>query len=546
MSTASVRKSARLTRTTESSTKNKNNKISNGQSRITEFVNVKKRATFNATDSAKKIVNSLDADETAVSAKPEEPTGTPVKIKRKQVKRDEMWESVKKFGVLTPSPSTESVTECVIEPSFTVKSSASVKDQCASVNDHFASASTSTSVEGKPAKVPAYKRFAHLIEGVRDQKVAKTTRSESLTSSPSEILTSISTTSPISSTTTSSKSTSAAFDTLPGPWLPLNDKWSFYEKLIFNVDSLCVLAAGRSQPCVFHKIQKTLENVLNRQVPIDQIERLNTLLPEAYEFRESRVIVQGRRVDSVALSVPGIGEADSSAALLHDRKEKVRGQVQKYLIESHAEEFEYSKSVIPKQWHDKFDQNKVADVKRTPLLESNALSLPDTPKLIKEIISSQRASPEKPSDPLKPQPTREKETQKMSLLERIRAKEQALQAKKCFGTFSIEADKLNAILSQMDRFTQSVMFTFSSAKKTSLFLTDLTTKLIQSSNIPLSHPEVLERLKMLQKCAPDWIKIVDEASNIGTGPKYVKIMDKTRSLTSILGTLKDKYAGSKD
>ena len=87
----------------------------------------------------------------------------------------------------------------------------------------------------------------------------------------------------------------------------------------------------------------------------------------------------------------------------------------------------------------------------------------------------------------------------------------------------------------MDRFTQSVMFTFSSSKKTSLFLTDLTAKLVQSASVPLSPAEVLERLKLLERAAPEWIKIVDDSDSC---PKHVKILEKNRTLQSILESIK--------
>ena len=164
---------------------------------------------------------------------------------------------------------------------------------------------------------------------------------------------------------------------------------------------------------------------------------------------------------------------------------------------------------------------------------------PGTPKLIAGIIQS--SSPIVPSTPISGIASAVAITPdapvKLSLLERIRAKEQAMEARKCFkGDDNPETARLTAILSQMERFTQSVMFTFSSSKKTSLFLTDLTTKLVQSSKVPLSQPEVLERLKLLERAAPEWIKIVDDV-NVEGGPKHVKILQKNRSMQSVLEAL---------
>lgn len=492
---AVVRKSSRLTKSGE-------------QSRITEFVNVRKRATIQAT-LKKNSVDLFEVKESPVVL-------TPMKGKTRksgdvveEVKSGAV-ETVKVNGLLTPSPSLESVQ---------VKSAQVTKEE--------------------PA--PAYKRFAHLVDNVRNQKpkldseTTETCTTEKCTTETSEKCEIVTTE---TTDTQSFTETSSVCDHKFVPWLPLNEKWSMYEKIIFNVDNLCVLAAGRSQPCVFHKIQKTLENVLGKQVPLDQMGRLKTLWPEAYEYRESRVVMQGKRVDSVAIVVPGITGTGSSAALLNERKEEVRSRVQKYLINAHQNLFfpDGKSGIVPKEWHSKFDQNSVEDLHRTPLLNTvNNLNVPErpsTPKLINEIIAqspirtgtAQVVTAEIPST----------NSTKMSLLERIRAKEQKLQTQKCFGS-DPETARLEAILSQMDRFTQSVMFTFSSSKKTSLFLSDLTTKLMQSAGTPLGAAEVLERLKLLERAAPEWIKIVEGGE---TTPKHVKILDKTRSLNSIIESIK--------
>lgn len=483
-----VRKSSRLTGSSD-------------QSRITEFVNVRKRAA------AQEMVKK-EAVEICEAVKESNVVLTPMKNKSKLARKTEKTEtSVTVNGLLTPSPSLESVSMKEEE----VESAHVIKD------------------EPKPVVAPAYKRFAHLIEGVRNQK-------PKLDTAETQDDLSVETGEKCSTETQTSMSTASHKYV---PWLPLNDKWSMYEKIIFNVDNLCVLAAGRSQPCVFRKIQKTLENVLGKQVPLEQMERLKTLWPEAYEYRESRVVMQGKRVESFALGVPGISGTESSAALLNERKEEVRSRVQKYLIDAHRKLFFPSDNAVPKEWHSKFDQNSVEDLPRTPLIDTvNSLpGRPSTPKLINEIIAQSPIRTDSATSNVTDIPTTAAATaaaSKMSLLERIRAKEQKLQTQKCFGG-DPETARLEAILSQMDRFTQSVMFTFSSAKKTSLFLTDLTTKLMQSAGTPLGTAEVLERLKLLEKAAPEWIKIVEGGEST---PKHVKIIDKSRSLNSILDALK--------
>lgn len=553
--TANIRKSNRLSK----ADLNKSEEQRNGsQSRITEFVNVKKRGSGLVDQlPQKQLQETMTSEKSACS--------TPVKIKRKTFSG--VIEEVKKTGVLTPSPSVESISDEAEKDGRVIKGdlvngplvieSIVFEHDVKEHEERFTKELDDTfTTRTEAVKKPAYKRFAHLVEEVRNQK-PKTAAEivETQTTETTEII----------ETRDQMKYV---------PWLPIGEKWAIYEKIIFNVDNLCVLAAGRSQPCIYHKIQKTLENVLGRQVPIDQLERIKTLWPEAYEYREAKCVMAGKRVESVAVSVPGIGTTESSAALLNERREQVRGRVQRYLIQEHKKaHFADDTTVdgVPKQWHEKFDLSAVADIPRSKLVESTVNESVTVPRMIDEIISS-TASPRKPvatsgtlTVTAANQPTA---VQPQSLIERIRAKEQALHASKCFGSSDPETARLQAILSQMDRFTQSLMFTFTSSKKTSLFLTDLTQKLVQSSKTALSGAEVLEMLKMLERAAPEWIKIVDggdsvsvsasasissdstsntstsntsasntSASNIYSLPRHVKILDKSRSLSSILESL---------
>jgi hypothetical protein len=507
------------------------------QSRITEYLNVRKRGSAMATG-AKKLATTSTTASSKLNVL--NSASTPVKIKRK------ISEKIDNARLpLTPSPSLE----CVNKEDKTDTSSIESSIDEAHVNETKASCASTeeiacttediactteeiacTTEEIVPKTVPAYKRFAHLVNApIRNQKPKLEHSELNNVSSSSE--------SPVASSACS-KSDSYSYV----PWLPLLGKWGLFDKLIFNVDSLCVLSAGRSQPCIFHKIQKTLENVIGKQVPLEHLERLNTLWPEAYEYRGANFIHQGRRVESVALSVPGLGDSSNSAKLLNERREEVKSRIQKHLLDAHAAFLlKFAKTdlsgEIPKQWHPDFDQMAVSDISRTPLiqtLEAPTQPPPQTPSLIKNllIIESSSEATTIPNSSTTESPL-DSESKKLSLLERIRAKEASLKLHKVLDT---QTSRIDAILSQMDRFVQSVMFTFSSSRKNSLFLTDLTEKLIQSSSIPLNHAEVLERLKLLERAAPDWIKVFDSPSH--NGPRYVKILEKNRSLNSLLDSIK--------
>jgi hypothetical protein len=383
---------------------------------------------------------------------------------------------------------------------------------------------------------PAYKRFAHLVKDVPAPE-SFTVEAES-----AEIIDSA-----LASSFSKNQNPSQFI-----PWLPLRERFGIYEKIVFNIDSLCMLSAGRSLPCVFHKIQKNLENSIQKSVQIDHLERIKTVWSDAFEYTPMKIIMQGKRVDSFSITVPGLAETDSTAALLNDRKEGIKARVQNFVIKAHNEfvSQKFNRPVpadaVLKQWHPEFDQDLIADIPRTGLLsdqliEAAARKTTEVPKSIASILSTPTKSSvsSAPATPVasESEPVKLAENHvKMTLLERIRAKEQKMISDRMFGNDLEKAREL-ALLAQLEKFCQSVMISFASDKKTSMFLTDLSNRLILSSPIPISASEVLERLKLLQKVVPNWIRVKDEPP----APRTVKLLDKNFTLTQIIGSLNSYY-----
>ena len=180
------------------------------QSRITEYVNVKKRGNYSTStvtvaEQAKQV---LFKDSNEMESFP----GTPVKIKRKPGAKG----AVVKLGILTPSPSVESVNDLKTELSNPDNAKDMIESNVSAENigtTEIAKNILTTVPTVKTA--PAYKRFAHLVEGVRNQKP----KLEEPTVAESPVIIS---------------SASAAKPFKAVPWLPLNEKWAFYEKLILS------------------------------------------------------------------------------------------------------------------------------------------------------------------------------------------------------------------------------------------------------------------------------------------------------------------------
>jgi hypothetical protein len=389
------------------------------------------------------------------------------------------------------------------------------------------------------AAEPAYKRYAHLIP-------------EEIEACPPAVVAVDLTQSTEDSVESASKDTLHEAKFLP--WLPLHERFGIFERIVFNLDSLCVLAAGRSQPCVYHKVQRSLENVLGRKIPIEYLERIKTVWPEAYEHRYTTVILQGRRTPSSAVSISQLSteENASTARLLADRREEMKARVQEHVIRAHLK-FITEKLSMPRPpegavvraWHPDFNQELIEDIACTPLFpkdEEPGKATPLVPLEIAEIVRSTESSPAAKAatngdEAVCEEAGMDRSEKSMSLLERIRAKERKMQTSRLFAPSVLDAEAAReaAILAQMDKFAQSVSFTFASAKKTTIFLADLTSKLMQSSTAALSLAEVLERLRLLQRACPSWIAIVE--SDGSASPDVVKLLDRSTSLRQILDNL---------
>lgn len=503
------------------------------QSRITEFVSARKRSL------EPKLAAKKMAGERMIAAEPTNTTGTtgtPVKIRKRSVA--DLEARIEAEAVATAAM-TAGPTSNVDEKAETTGLGFDIHDEMDSVagvcEETSRLVSTVSDTQLAPSvKEPAFKKYMHLVQ----PQTCKTNAIPALsgTDSPIEPLA-------VSRVT-------ATFV----PWLPLSDRFTIYERLMFSLDSMCVLMAGRSQPCIFHKVHRSLEGVLGRKISLEHLERIKTLWPEAYEHRATSVIQQGRRVESVAISIPALSAgAVSSAALLSARREEMKTRVQQHVIKIHAV-FAATRlgraipeDAVLRAWHPDFDQETIADIVPSLLFPPSAtVEAKATPREISRLLPARESVAREstaPAVPVTEQQLMHAESQTaeargLSLLERIRAKEQKMQAGRLLGDADPERTRELAILSQMERFTQSLSFIFASSRKTTLFLADLTATLMQSSSIPLSAAEVLARLQLLKKCVPGWIEVSESAGESARAmPRTVRLLNRQLPLRDVLASI---------
>lgn len=186
-----------------------------------------------------------------------------------------------------------------------------------------------------------------------------------------------------------------------------------------------------------------------------------------------------------------------------------------------------------KMRHPKFDQDRDEDIPGTLLFEGkrndSRLGCVEVPEQTKRTIeSSVEKDDDKDTNDIPTTTSTTSTTKVNSLLERIRAKEHKLALDRINGNHA--RAKEHALLSTLPATAQTVAFVFSSARKSALFLADLTAKLVQSAKSPLSVGDAREALELLQKCVPEWIRVDGGGGVGGEGIWVVKIVDKTLSM----------------
>lgn len=89
----------------------------------------------------------------------------------------------------------------------------------------------------------------------------------------------------------------------PAPKLHLPPTYSLLLRIHYALDSVCQLSAARDQPAVFHRIQKAVQSIIGRDVTIAHVRQINGLNPDAYVFRRTTIVHEGRKTQSFAISL---------------------------------------------------------------------------------------------------------------------------------------------------------------------------------------------------------------------------------------------------
>jgi len=283
------------------------------------------------------------------------------------------------------------------------------------------------------------------------------------------------------------------------------------------------------------------------------------LVPEAYLYRLTQVVHQGRRVGTHALAFP---QRLSDVSMLSDRRDAFHAALIAHLKASHDVFLKSIKVSLPSEaklrcWHPKFDLEATPDVPMCDLdtEKSNGDLVdkiaPATPSQILDAILESKSEAKAKGPTVKTYqsekldemstvlstPSPKGPPKKLSLLERIKAKEREAETKHMTASSSDTAAASE--LSVLSEFAENLAFLFSSAGKGALPLGDVTTKLTLGTNkAPLSPKDVAGRLYRLADILPTWLQLVP------TGRAVIVRLDRQQSLKAVQISLAESFKNS--
>ncbi|KAJ3038206.1 replication licensing factor Cdt1 [Rhizophlyctis rosea] len=194
--------------------------------------------------------------------------------------------------------------------------------------------------------------------------------------------------------------------------LPLPAKYAFLEKLFEALEQSVAITAQRDQPCVFHKIKRSVELSCGRSFELSHLEQILSVYPEAYVCKHIRILYEGAQKRSFTIDLPTkpnesmaedagnrsnqptssvvnggtygapvaramddtnlMRQARSAGELTHQRREEFVRRLYALVESQHKAFLEDRGITVPetarlKSWHAQFDLDNVVDIQRFDL-----------------------------------------------------------------------------------------------------------------------------------------------------------------------------------
>lgn len=337
----------------------------------------------------------------------------------------------------------------------------------------------------------------------------------------------------------------------PKGTLPLPSHFTLLQSVMSALDGLCILAAQRDQPVIFHRVKSAIEIAVGRRMGIGHLMALEKINPHLYITRPAKMICDGKKITSTAIEMPPAFSQQNSPTFhkdLMERKEALAIRMIGLVHENHSVFLTRSNIVLPKKaklrsWHPDFNLDTVPpvpeDLEASFILNSSIKSLAphqsdlvQTPNAIDVKNFESETSPpsstceldiKEPDHQVKhdavinlitdtveakspPAVTRE-EPKKMSLLDRIKARERETKISQIVITE--EKTSKEDLLS----FSASIALLFAQMPptKSTIMIGDAVTRLSQGSRSPISPAEIVEKLERVARVLPMWLVLGEAA-----------------------------------
>lgn len=85
--------------------------------------------------------------------------------------------------------------------------------------------------------------------------------------------------------------------------LQLSGHFIFLNDIFAALDSTCQFASSRNQACIFHKIQKVLENIVVHSVNESHVEKVHKVYREAYDMKKIKAMHLGKLSESLLIEM---------------------------------------------------------------------------------------------------------------------------------------------------------------------------------------------------------------------------------------------------
>ena len=338
--------------------------------------------------------------------------------------------------------------------------------------------------------------------------------------------------------------------TAPSPIvLPLPSHYELALSTFSALDSVCMLLDARSQRFLFHKSAEAVERITKRSFPARLLGQILGLWPEAYAVEPVTIIKDGRRCKTLSLSFPSSNSI--SPIELESRRQHFRSLLVKLVQDAHSAFLESQNIFLPRgkkvmNWHPKFDLEGVQELLEKPLFEQTPVAKSESAVsarvqdafdvLYQSHLNSAISNNETitTDSPVKTPNDDSIKKPKISLLDRVKAKETQAAMEKMTGSNSDRAKQLALLSALSDEFIDLVQMTFTSSKKTTLPRAYLEERLLASSKSASTGALLKQKFDLADRALPSWLTYTSNSE----GQHFVRI-DKSKSTKDLKLAIED-------